>query len=498
MRGAGFDLDRAGQSPAGGHPVGPTEHAVQFYETDAFLEDAVADFLGTGLRRGDAAVLVARPDRRQAVSERLSASGLDVDRAVDTGAVTFLDAEDALAGFMVEAMPDAVRFRERMGGVFERAVRVGRGVHVRAYGEMVDVLWRGGNAPAALRLEELWNELAGTHRFSLLCAYALDNFYREADAGLLEEVIRRHTHSFPADDFALLPDEGSRAREILRLQQKARALEDEIEQRKALERQLRQALARREEIEQHLVAAKEEAERANQAKSQFLAVMSHELRTPLNAIMGFGALLQEEVGGPLTSEQRRFLGRIDGAAGQLLGLIEQLLGLARIEAGKEEVDLEVVDVRAAVLDAVAFFEPAVAQKGLALRACVGEHPIPCRTDGGKLRQILLNLLSNAVKFTASGAIDLRLEQAGADLLITVSDTGIGIEARDLERMFDRFVQLENEATRRHQGTGLGLAVSRGMARLLGGNLTATSTPGLGSVFTLRLPARTHSPDGAAA
>jgi signal transduction histidine kinase len=493
----GFDLDRCAGTAEGTHLAGQLSHGVQFYESGAFLEDAVAEFLGDGLGRGDTAVVVACPGRRQAVSERLSARGLDIEHACDAGVVTFLDAEAALAEFMVDRMPDVLRFRKSLGSIFERTTSARRGAHVRAYGEMVDVLWRAGNALAALRLEELWNELAGTHRFSLLCAYGIGNFCREADAGLLEEVLRRHTHSFPADDYALLPDDAARAREVVRLQWRARALEDEMEQRKALERQLRQALAQREQIEQHLVAAKEEAERANQAKSQFLAVMSHELRTPLNAIMGFESLLTDEMAGPLTAQQRRFLTRIDAASGQLLGLIDQLLGLARIEAGKEEVELETVDVRATAEEAVAFVEPAVARKGLTIALDAGTGPILCLTDGGKLQQILLNLLSNAVKFTARGAIGVRVEYAGADLLLEVRDTGIGIAADDLERMFGRFVQLDNGSGGRHQGTGLGLAVSRELARLLGGDLTVSSTPGVGSAFALRIPARMAPADTAA-
>jgi signal transduction histidine kinase len=229
------------------------------------------------------------------------------------------------------------------------------------------------------------------------------------------------------------------------------------------------------------------AQEASEAKSQFLAVMSHELRTPLNAIIGYQDLLESEVVGSLNDVQKAHLRRIRSGADQLLRLISQILSLSRIEAGKEEAHPETVDLTEITREAATLMQPAAAAKGLHLELDAPEDHLVIVSDGGKLRQILLNLLSNAIKFTETGAVRLRVRSDSEGHTVTVRDSGIGIEPADIARIFEPFVQAENPTTRRHGGTGLGLAVSGELARLLGGGIEVESTPGQGSVFTLRLP-----------
>jgi PAS domain S-box-containing protein len=226
---------------------------------------------------------------------------------------------------------------------------------------------------------------------------------------------------------------------------------------------------------------------ANEAKSAFLATMSHELRTPLNAIIGYQSLLKEGIEGPLNNAQLTQLSRIRASADHLLGLIDEILTFSRVEAGKEVVRLEEEELRPIVDEAVSMVRPLAEQKGLGLRVEVPDGRIV--TDGGKLRQILLNLLSNAVKFTERGEITLRgrRDQNGVEFYIT--DTGIGIAQENLQRIFEPFWQVEQSSTRRAGGTGLGLTVSRTLARLLGGDVTVESNPGEGSTFTVTLPAQ---------
>jgi signal transduction histidine kinase len=243
-------------------------------------------------------------------------------------------------------------------------------------------------------------------------------------------------------------------------------------------------------------AAREAAVEASRAKSQFLAVMSHELRTPLNAILGYSDLLESGISGSLTDDQLLYLTRIRISVGHLRDLIDQVLSLARIEAGKEDVWPERVDVAALARDAAMLVQPAASEKGLRL---VTELPptLEAVTDTQKLRQILLNLLSNAVKFTEQGCVALRLRvlpsalrggDAGSDFFaLEVEDTGVGITAEDLDRIFEPFTQADQSTTRRVGGTGLGLAVSRRLAHLLGGSITVSSTPGKGSTFTVSMP-----------
>jgi PAS domain S-box-containing protein len=243
----------------------------------------------------------------------------------------------------------------------------------------------------------------------------------------------------------------------------------------------------RKRSEEELIAAKEAAEQASLAKSQFLTVMSHELRTPLNAIIGYEDLLEAEISGPLNETQMAHLVRIKGGAKQLLELINQILSLARIEAGREEVIHETVDLCELADDARALMEALAAQKGLTLRTTLPAGRLEIETDAGKVRQILLNLLGNAAKFTDEGEIELSLARQGGTVVFRVRDTGPGIPEEYQDRVFEPFVQVDLSQTRRHGGTGLGLAVSRELARLLGGDLVVESAPGEGSTFILSLP-----------
>jgi signal transduction histidine kinase len=415
---------------------------------------------------------------------------VDLYRARRENIVTFVDAREALTAIMGDRFPDERRFRRTVGDIIERSVDGRSDVRVRAYGELVDVLWREGNAPAAIRLEELWNELAEKLPFSLLCAYAMGNFYRASDSDPFSDVLALHRNVHPSESFATDADADTRFRQIAVLQQRERALQAELDQRRSLEAALRDALAERRRAEEELRSARDQAEHANRVKSEFLAIVSHELRTPLNAILGFEDLLAHEVSGPLNSTQRDYLARIRTGADQLLHVIDQILRLSRIEAGKEDISLETVDLTALVRQTAALLEPAVLRKNLTMEI-IAPDAIRCDTDSGKLRQILLNLLSNAVKFTTVGGLVLRVERHDADVLIHVADTGEGIRATDIDRIFEPFTQVDGSATRRHGGTGLGLPVSRELARMLRGDLTVHSLPGEGSVFTLRIPA-THA------
>jgi signal transduction histidine kinase len=241
-------------------------------------------------------------------------------------------------------------------------------------------------------------------------------------------------------------------------------------------------------------AARAEAESANGAKSDFLAVMSHELRTPLSAIMGYQELLADGITGPINDQQAQQLGRIKASARHLLSLIDEILTFTRIDAGREEVTLEFVSLTALLEPAAELVEPLARAKNLHIEVMLPPHPVMIETDPVKVRQMIVNLLSNAVKFTDSGRIILTGDQKGDQLMISVEDTGIGIAPDHFERIFEPFWQVEQKATRRAGGTGLGLTVTRRLALLLGGDVSVSSTPGEGATFTICLPIRpTDSP-----
>jgi signal transduction histidine kinase len=233
--------------------------------------------------------------------------------------------------------------------------------------------------------------------------------------------------------------------------------------------------------------ARRDAESASSAKSDFLAVMSHELRTPLNAIIGYVSLLADGITGPVNDTQRAQLSRVRASAMHLLALIEQILSLSRIEARREDVQLEPVDLRTIVADATGLVEPLMVSKGLALEVDLPTEPSVLDTDVTKVRQILLNLLTNAGKFTERGTVRCQIRGDSTSLVVDVSDTGRGIASDDLPHVFDVFWQGGRAERERPEGAGLGLSVSRRLAQLLGGDVTVASKPGQGSTFTLRLP-----------
>jgi signal transduction histidine kinase len=244
-----------------------------------------------------------------------------------------------------------------------------------------------------------------------------------------------------------------------------------------------------------------QAEEARRLKNEFLANVSHELRTPLTAIMGFTYLLREGHEGALTPQQAQSVEKVESSATVLMGLIDDLLSLANLQLGRLEVKPETCDAVALARAALSGLpEPA---PGVEVRTLAPDAAVPVRTDASQVVRVLRQLLSNAIKFTPAGGVTVRVRvtsgspwtpeaRAGGDLrnsvVWEVEDTGIGIAEGDMESIFDPFRQLDGSVTRRYGGTGMGLALSRQLARRLGGDVTARSRPGHGSTFTLSLPA----------
>jgi signal transduction histidine kinase len=467
---------------------------VQFYENEDFLAATVADFLAAGLTVGQSLVVIATEPHREAFARQLKIEGFDVDEASRTGQLVLLDAREMLDTFMVGSTPDPERFKGTVGAVLEMGRRRAGGRSVlRLYGEMVDLLWRDGNTDGAIRLEELWNDLANTYEFQLLCAYAMGNFYKSSDAERFHTICRQHTHVVPTERYVQADDQ-ARLVEISILEQRARALEAEIEHRKELESRLRELLDERARLLEAERAARAEAESANRAKSQFLAVMSHELRTPLNAIAGHVQLLEMGVYGAATDAQREALERIQRSQRHLLRLVNDVLNLARVESGRVDYALRDVTVQDVVAEVLPMVQPQLVAKRLTLEVRLPTEPVVVRADREKLSQILLNLLGNAGKFTPAGGqvvIDAATRAGAPDVVfLRVSDTGIGVPREKQDAIFEPFVQVHVGPTRPTEGAGLGLAISRDLARGMGGDLRVRSTEGNGSTFTVSLQLRT--------
>ena len=278
------------------------------------------------------------------------------------------------------------------------------------------------------------------------------------------------------------------------LQTQARHLEEQASELEMLNTELAERSAEAEN-------ARQVAEKADHAKSEFLAMMSHELRTPMNAIIGYAQLLEIQTTDSLNKEQKEHLARIQTSSHHLLTLINDVLDLAKIEAGEMTVDVESQRASIALREAVSMVKLQSQAAGIELEDTCSNHEYSYIGDENRVRQILTNLLSNAVKFTpANGRVVLRCDaansaphdqdgNAGPWLRIDVEDNGIGMTAADLQKVFRPFVQAEMGRRRSRAGTGLGLTISRQLARLMGGELTARSEVGRGSCFTLWLPTR---------
>ncbi|HYM51727.1 MAG TPA: GAF domain-containing sensor histidine kinase [Candidatus Limnocylindrales bacterium] len=238
-----------------------------------------------------------------------------------------------------------------------------------------------------------------------------------------------------------------------------------------------------------LEAINAELNRANQHKAEFLANMSHELRTPLNSILGFSQLLLEGDGGALGDEQRQDVEIIAQNGRHLLALINDLLDISKLEAGKAQLHRGEVDVAELVNECVEAIGSLARTKKIQLSSDIRPDIGRVYGDRPKIKQILLNLLGNAIKFTDTGSVSLRVERQGADVRISVQDTGIGVPPEDRERIFESFQQGRSGQSGKYQGTGLGLAICRRLVEMHGGRIWVESTPGRGSTFAFTIPQR---------
>ena len=458
-------------------------HSVQFYEDDRYLIETVVDFFAAGLVEGQRAVAFVSSGHGEMITAGLHEKGFDVDRTRTNGQLILLDVHELLASFMVGTTPDAARFRHALEGVLGSHTRFGDGGRERrpvlAFSDLVDVLCRQGNIDGAIRVEELWNELAESYTFAMLCAYDLSTFSEDTHDAALRAVCNQHAHVMPTERY-MRADDSTRLREIALLQQRARALETELDRRRTLEAELRDALR--------------DAHAANRAKSDFLTVMSHELRTPLNAIGGHTQILEMGLHGPINDAQREALGRVQRSQRHLLGMINDLLNLSEVDAGRVRYDIAHVPIGPALQSVARLLTPHARANAMSITVAPlvdGDEALAVQADADKLEQILVNLIGNAIKFSSPGGrivLDASRCADDASLVeIRVHDTGVGISETQLASIFEPFVQLGTPVHGTREGVGLGLSISRMLARGMGGDLTAESEIGAGSTMMLRVP-----------
>jgi signal transduction histidine kinase len=483
-------LDEDIDARSAGHAA--NGHEVQLYESDAFLCEVVASYLAEGSRAGAPLLVIATEAHRDQFSTQLVSDGVDVRAASASGQLTIIDAHDALSKIMIDGMPHAGRFHAQIGGVVQRVSAAHPRAHLRAYGEMVDILWREGNREAAIRLEDLWTELSRAQPFSLLCAYAMENFRLESDLADFSRVCQSHTRVVPTEKFMPGESPDLRTREIARLQQRARALENEIEQRSELERSLRDALADRKRMTDALERREDELRQQNQklaaalrAKDEFLAMLGHELRNPLAPIL---TALELERARGADSRGHAIIGR---QVRHLMRLVDDLLDVSRMVSGKVELRKRRVELAEVVARGIELCSPLLEQRRHALEVQV-PRAVVVDVDPDRIAQVVSNLVTNAAKYSEPGStIIVAASSSGATVRLSVRDQGVGIPPEMIDSVFDAFVQQPQALDRARGGLGLGLTIVRNLVELHGGTVSARSEgPGLGSELVVELPAAT--------
>lgn len=316
-------------------------------------------------------------------------------------------------------------------------------------------------------------------------AYTGEWHHVKADRTVFPIIVRSHDIEYWGYDarIAVIAD----VSEMKRLEAELRHINEYLDQ-KVRERTL-ELEAKNAELEQ----ANGKLKDLDRLKSMFIASMSHELRTPLNSIIGFTGILLQELAGPMNEEQKKQLGMVKGSSQHLLELITDLIDLSKIEAGKITVSMELFDLARAAREIAATFQVAADRKALALTV-TGPQSLEVKGDARRLKQVLVNLIGNAVKFTESGEVRIELRHEPGETAVAVSDSGPGIRERDMEKLFRDFSQITSPDLPKHEGTGLGLYISKKLMHLMGGTISARSEFGKGSEFTLHLPS--HPADAA--
>ena len=469
-------------------PSGPdpswSGHAVQFYEAEPFLLDELQRYVGLGLVRGETVIVIATPEHRRGLAARLAAAGLDLEDARARGRYVALDAAETLARFMVDGVPDEELFLTTVGRQIAQVTAGGR--RVRAFGEMVALLAANGEYEAAIRLEQLWNDLQTTYSFSLLCAYPMEILGGEGGAGPLDQICAEHTRVMPAESYTALTEPDARLQAITRLQQQAQSLQAEIAERKKAEEALQEQLRISATLAAENARLYREAQDALRQRDEFLAIAAHELRTPLTTIRAHAQMMLRRLARDGALEWPavdRAFGAISQQTGKLARLIEQLLDISRLDGGRLTLVRQVVDL-GELVERVAGAAAVRTTKRIEVHAPPG---IACWVDPLRLDQLLTNLLDNAIRYGSEDApieVTLRACPAG-QVEIAVRDHGIGIAEEKRERVFERFFQAHAEG---HQsGMGLGLYICRQIVEQHGGTIAAEFPADGGTRFVVRLP-----------
>jgi signal transduction histidine kinase len=470
---------RLGQGSWSQH--GDHQHGVQFYSQDKFLLEELSGYIGNALRAGDAAIVVATEQHRNGLLQWLTAQGLEVTALIEEKRFVALDARHLLATFMVDGGPNEEKFADAVGGIVANATASARGERPRVaiFGEMVALLWADGNAQAAIRLEQLWNNLARTKAFSLFCAYPMTSFKREEDAELLLKVCNEHSAVIPTEGYMALVSEGERLRNITQLQQKAKALETEVAEHKRLRQELElHVKARTAELQGKNAQLLEEVKRREDAETSLRTLTSqlmlirdeerrrvahelHESTAQVLATLSMNLSVLGDSGRAANSGESKLISESSGLVDSLLGEVRQLSHLLHPPT-LDEMGLP---------SAVQWYCEQFAKR---TNICV---TLEIPSDFGRLSRekeialfrVVQESLANVHEHSGSETATVRLTLAPGHVCVQVIDLGNGISSKSSPNSI-----------------GVGINGMRERIRQLGGVLSVHSN-GSGTLVTADLP-----------
>jgi signal transduction histidine kinase len=441
-------------------------HAVHFYEEDSFLLDSLTKLIGTTLMAGDAAMIIATPAHREGLDRHLKALGLDVEVSARLGRYRALDAAETLSVFMLNGLPDETLFASFMQHTLSsiRPDAVGKPPRLVLFGEMVALLWSEGNTDAAIKLEQLWNNLARLHSFHLHCAYPMKAFDQDGHAQAFLKICAEHSHVVPTENYTALASEDDRLRHVSLLQQRALAAETEAAGRLRAE----EALRRSEKLA---------------ASGRLAASIAHEINNPLEAISNAIYLARSSP----PSEIPQYLKLADEELARVAQITKQTLGFYR-----ETATPGVVRLSALLDDLLVLFNRKFEAKNLSIKKQYRDELEIWGLDG-ELRQVFANQIINAIyAMPQNGCLTIRIRRSKSwsngqspGTAVSLVDDGSGISQEAMPKIFDPFF-----TTKQDVGNGLGLWITQDIVTRHGGSIRARSNAGpgaTGTIFTTFLP-----------
>ena len=452
-------------------PLGASSdaHVVRFYDQDPELVEAVARYLVPALSAGAGVLVLATASHMEAIDRALAASGIDVTTLVSHERYVALDADAVLERVMRNGAPDGSRFRAEVGTALDALGRYGS---VYAFGELVALLWQQGNVAAAIRIEELWNELGQTRDLRLLCAYPMSGFESYPDPHGFEEICRSHDQVVSAQSYEAASALDGGFSRVVALEQKARTDRLEIEALKLKQAQLEEALERESTLER--------------MRSEFVAMAVHDIRTPAAVVAGFLQVLRKNWRAFNEEAVQELLAKGIHQTQRIQHLVDDLLTVAEVDAGGFAYNIQPFDMNAVIDEAVVAARESSPR--ITFDIDVPHLLRPARGDESRQIQILNNLLSNAAKFSPPGShVRVALTERPSDIMVHISDEGVGITPEDVPKLFKTFSRLRPAGYEGARGTGLGLYICKALVEGQNGAIGIEPGPRGGTVVWYTVP-----------